>query len=62
MKIDFVLFVCLYPVCMTAARYFVTVRYKLLGWDYFQKKTESQWLSVADTVIWIVVSALLYRG
>lgn len=60
MKIDFAIFVCLYPVCTAAMQYLIAARYKLLDWDYFQKKTDSQFMSLVDFAIWVIVSFALY--
>lgn len=60
MKIDFVLFICLYPVCTTAMKYLIVLRYKELGWEYFESKRSSAIKSVADFLIWVIVSVLLY--
>lgn len=60
MKIDFVIFICLYPVCTAVMKYLVAARYKLLGWDFFQKRDDSQILSLVDFGIWVIISMILY--
>jgi len=60
MQVDFAVFICLYPVCKAATKYLIAARYKVLGWDYFQGKYESQIWSLVDFAIWAIISFALY--
>ena len=60
MKIDFVLFFCLYPVCTSVMQYVIALRYKLHGWEHFNTKKGSKVISFVNFTIWIIISVALY--
>ena len=60
MKIDFAIFVCLYPVCTNATKYILAARYKMLGWEHYETALESKIWSVINFLVWVSISAILY--
>ena len=60
MNIDFAIFATFYPACTAAMKYLIAARYKMLGWEHYETKKDSQIWSFVDFLIWAFISSVLY--